>query len=124
MSVEALFAVDVLQLSAFGVLVAWALCARRDAAAHKRLMILATVALMGPALSRWPFSFVFSSDLVFFGILDSYLIFMLAYDLWSRGRPHRVTIWGSLLLVFMDFSMRPLAHAAWWHQFTASVQNF
>lgn len=123
MSTEALFAVDVLQLSVFVVLIVWAFMVRSDGPAHKRLIIIATVALLGPALSRWPFAFVFSSDLVFFGILDSFLIFMIAFDLWSRGKLHLATISGSLLILVMDFTMRPLAHSAFWHQFTAWVQS-
>jgi hypothetical protein len=86
-------------------------------------MILATVALMGPALARWPFAFVFSSDFVFFGILDTIPIFLIAFDLWSRRRIHRVTILGTLLLFVMQFSMRPIGHSAFWHQFTVWVQN-
>jgi hypothetical protein len=123
MSTEALFAVDVLQLSVFAVLIVWAFMVRRDGPAHKRLIIIATVALLGPALSRWPFAFVFSNDLVFFGILDSFLIFMIAFDLWSRRKVHLATISGSLLILLMDFTMRPLAHSPLWHQFTAWVQS-
>lgn len=123
MSTEALFAVDVLQLSVFVVLIVWAFMVRSDGPAHKRLIIIATVALLGPALGRWPFAFVFSSDLVFFGILDSSLIFMIAFDLWSRRKVHLATISGSLLILVMDFTMRPLAHSAFWHQFTAWVQS-
>jgi hypothetical protein len=123
MSIEALFAVDVLQLSVFAVLVFWALLVRTDGPAHKRLMILATVALLGPALSRWPFAFVFSSDFVFYGILDSFLIFMIAYDLWSRRKLHPATISGSLLIVAMDLVMRPFAHLAVWHRFTSWIQS-
>ena len=65
MGLDALFGEDVLQLSVFAVPVFWALRARVDAPAHKRLMILATVALLGPALARWPFAFVFSSPSYF-----------------------------------------------------------
>ena len=123
MPLEALFADDVLQLSTFALLVCWASWVRRDGPAHKRLMILATVALLGPALARWPFAFVFSSSFVFFGILDSFLIFMIAFDLWSRRKLHRVTIWGSLIIVLMDLLMGPLGHSAWWRQLTAWVQR-
>jgi Ca2+/H+ antiporter len=123
MSTDALFAVDVLQLAVFAILVACALALRTDGATHKRLMILATVALLGPALSRWPYDFVFSSDLAFYGTLDSFLIFMIAFDLWSRRRVHLATILGSSLILVMDFAMRPLAHSAPWHQFTAWVQS-
>ncbi|HEV2617275.1 MAG TPA: hypothetical protein VGU63_11785 [Candidatus Acidoferrales bacterium] len=123
MGTDALFAADVLQLSAFAVLAFWAFSVRKDGAAHKRLILLATVALLGPALSRWPFAFVFSSAFVFFGILDSFLIFMMAFDLWSRRRLHPATIGGSLIIAVMQFSMGPLAHSAFWHQFTAWVQG-
>jgi hypothetical protein len=120
---ESLFAADTLQLSLFAVLVYWALLVRADGPAHKRLMLLATVSLLGPALSRWPFAFVISSAWVFFGILDSFLIFLIVFDLWSRRRIRRVTIWGSLLIVAMQYAMGPLAHAAFWHRFTLWVQG-
>jgi hypothetical protein len=123
MGLDTLFAGDVLQLSAFAVLVSWAFLVRRDGPAHKRLMILATVALLGPALARWPFLFVFSRALVFFGILDLIPILLIAFDLWSRRKIHLVTICGTLLLLVMQFSMRPLGHSAIWHQFTLWVQS-
>ena len=123
MGLDTLFAGDVLQLSTFAFLVGWGFLARRDGPAHKRLMILGTVALLGPALARWPFPFVFSSALVFFGILDLIPILLIAFDLWSRGKIHLVTICGTLLLLVVQFSMRPLGHTAVWHQFTLWVQN-
>jgi hypothetical protein len=51
MSLEALFADDVLQLSTFAVLVAWAFSVRTDGPAHKRLIILATWHCW---VRRWP----------------------------------------------------------------------
>jgi len=120
---ESLFADDVLQLSLFAVLVCWALLVRADGAAHKRLMLLATVSLLGPALSRWPYAFVFSSAWAFFGILDSYLIFLILYDFWSRRKVHRVTILGSLLIVAMQYAMAPLAHAGFMHRCTLWIQG-
>jgi hypothetical protein len=123
MGLDTLFAGDVLQLSTFAFLVGWGFLARRDGPAHKRLMILGTVALLGPALARWPFPFVFSSALVFFGMLDAIPILLIAFDLWSHRKIHLVTISGTLLLLVMQFSMRPLGHTAGWHQFTLWVQS-
>ena len=123
MSTESLFALDILQLSVFAILVSCALAVRKNGPAHKRLMILATVALLGPALSRWPYDFVTSSDLVFYGTLNSFLIFMIAFDLWSLRKVHTATISGSLLILVMDISMRPFAHLALWHHFTVWIQN-
>lgn len=123
MGLDTLFAGDVLQLSTFALLVGWGFLARRDGPAHKRLMILGTVALLGPALARWPFPFVFSSALVFFGMLDAIPILLIFFDLWSRRKIHLATISGTLLLLVMQFSMRPLGHTALWHQFTLWVQS-
>lgn len=123
MSTEALFAFDVFQLPVFAMLILWAFLVRSDGPAHKRLIILATVGLLGPALARWPFAFMFSSAFVFYGILDSFLLFMFVFDLWSRRRIHRTTIWGSLLILLTQCMMNPVAHCALWRQFTAWVQS-
>lgn len=123
MGLDALFGEDVLQLSVFAALVFWALWVRMDGPAHKRLMILATVALMGPALARWPFAFVFSSPFVFFGIIDLFLVFMSVFDLWSRRKIHRVTILGSLLILVMQVTMIPVGHLGIWHQATNWIQH-
>jgi hypothetical protein len=123
MGLDTLFAGDVLQLSTFALLVGWGFLARRDGPAHKRLMILGTVALLGPAVARWPFPFVFSSALVFFGLLDAIPILLIAFDFWSCRKIHRVTISGTLLLLVMQFSMRPLGHTVVWHRFTLWVQS-
>jgi hypothetical protein len=123
MGLDALFGEDVLQLVVFAALVSWGLHVRVDGPAHKRLMILATVALLGPAVARWPFAFVFSSAFVFFGIIDSVVIFLIAFDLWSLRRIHRVTILGSLLILVMQVTMAPVGHLAFWHRFTTWVQQ-
>jgi len=81
---------------AFAVLVALAVALRRRPEAHKRLMLLASVAIIGPALariSRWPGlggeqgPFVLSALLVLFAAI-------VANDLWTRRRPHPATVFG------------------------------
>jgi hypothetical protein len=49
--------VDTLTLCMFAGLVLSAYLARRDAAAHKRLMLLATCIILGPAITRWPYHY-------------------------------------------------------------------
>lgn len=122
MSTEALFASDTLQLSTFAILVFFAFRLRNHAAAHKRLILLATAALMGPALSRWTYAFL-DSNLVFFLVLDSFSIFLVLYDLYSRRRIHPATLSGTLAILLMQYAMHPLAHAAWWRHFTAWVEQ-
>jgi hypothetical protein len=122
MSTEALFASDTLQLGTFAGLVFFAFRFRANAAAHKRLILLASAALMGPALSRWTYAFL-DTDLVFFLILDSFSIFLALYDLYSRRRIHPATLIGSLTILLMQYAMRPLAHAGWWRSITAWVER-
>jgi hypothetical protein len=51
-----LLALDLGQLAVFSVLVVWGIRVRRQGAAHKRLMLLSTIAILFPAVGRWPFS--------------------------------------------------------------------
>ena len=71
----------------------WGMLDRRDAAAHKRLMMLGTLAIMGPAINRWPFPAAVRLP----GTIAVYLalpLLLVVYDLWSRLRVHRTTAIG------------------------------
>lgn len=120
--IDTIFAGDTLMLSTFALLVYWGYLARKDAAAHKRLMVLATVALLGPALSRWPFAFAHSL-VAFLCLLDVIPTLLIGFDLLSLRKVHRVTIFGVILILVMQFSILPLGHAAFWHRFTLLVQG-
>lgn len=101
---------DTLTLCMFAGLVLAAFLARGDAAAHKRLMLLATCIILGPAISRWPYAFMESAT-AFFIALDSFVVFLIGYDLWTRRSLHRATIWGVLLTAAWQLTLRPLAHS-------------
>jgi hypothetical protein len=101
---------DTLTLSMFAGLVLCAFLARTDAATHKRLILLATCVILAPAISRWPYQFMESAT-AFFGVLDSFVVFLVGYDLWTRRSLHRTTIWGVLLTAAWQLTYRPLAHS-------------
>jgi hypothetical protein len=86
---------------------------RRKAAAHKRLMILATLAITGPAINRWPFppAVRLPGTLVIFLILP---LFVVAYDLWSTRRVARVTAIATALIYFQALTLIPLANLPIW----------
>jgi hypothetical protein len=96
--------VPLFALGGFAAFVSLALLNRRRSQYHKRLMLLATIALAEAAVARWPFAFM-HSPLSIPGIgmtelcLDLFLVPMLIWDLASRGRPHPVTLWGGLALI-------------------------
>ena len=101
------------ELLVFLVLVAWAMIVRRSPAAHKRFMILATMALLGPAINRWPFPPQFR-------LLGTFVVFLLlpllviAYDLWSTRRILRATAIGTGLIYFQALTMLPIASLSFW----------
>jgi hypothetical protein len=86
----------------FASLVGLALIWRRDAATHKRLMLLGSLAMVDAAAARMPFV---SAVHPIWGPVAMVVILVLAlaaYDLSARGRPHPVTLWagGGLILSF------------------------
>jgi hypothetical protein len=84
----------------FAILVGAAFYFRRQVDVHKRLMLLATIAILPAAVGRLQFAFIQQwGPLAFFGLPDLLILVCLAYDLISRGRPHRATVLGGLLIV-------------------------
>jgi hypothetical protein len=84
----------------FGILVGCAFYYRRKIDIHKRLILLATIAILPAAVARIPLTFIETGGpLVFFGLTDLFILPCLLYDFVTRGRPHRATVLGGLLIV-------------------------
>ena len=114
------FAGDLLQLIAFAILVTWALRKRREPAAHKRLMLFATIAILAPAVDRWPFAFM-TSILMTTAILTAFPLALAAYDLITTRRVHWSTRWGLGLYVLMIVGIFVLPALPPWQALTAWV---
>jgi hypothetical protein len=101
----------------FAMLAGSAFYLRRDSPTHKRLIVLATIAMMRAAIVRWPFAFVFHSQGK--AILISYLfvVMLLVYDLWSTHKIHRATLWGTAFLVVVHAVRIPIGQTETWHSF-------
>jgi hypothetical protein len=88
-----------LDMVLFGALVSFGILARRRPDTHKRLMLLATITLLGAPLARI-FIPHFDDPGIPAGIATAVLISALAvYDWMSRGRLHGVTLWGGLVVL-------------------------
>jgi len=92
------FAVPFFDLLVFATLVGFALYLRRTPAAHKRLMLLATIAVLTAAIARLPYVLPLG-PLAFFGLTDLLVFAAMAYDRWTRGRVHPALLWGGLFLI-------------------------
>ena len=83
----------------FGVLVAAAFYYRRRSDVHKRLMLLATTALLGAAFARWPLAVMSSGAVAFFVASDLFVAAVWLHDLASLRRLHPASLWGGLFVV-------------------------
>jgi len=84
----------------FGILVSAAFYFRRKLDTHKRLMLLAFIALLPAAVARLPVGFIErGGPLAFYGLSDLFIIPCLIFDVITRGRPHRATVLGGALIV-------------------------
>jgi uncharacterized membrane protein YozB (DUF420 family) len=93
-------AIPFFDMIVFPVLVGVAVARRRDAQSHKRLMLIASISLLGAAIARWPFELLAPpSPVVFFGLTDAFLLAIVAWDLATTRRLHPATLWGGLLVV-------------------------
>jgi hypothetical protein len=99
---------------AFAGLVVAAILLRRNPQAHKRLMLLASIASVGPALariSRWPV--LGGEDGLFVPIVFLGLpAVLIVYDVVSARRPHRATLIGCGAIVLALIVAQLIAHSA------------
>jgi FtsH-binding integral membrane protein len=107
----------------FAVLIFFAYRGRFNSAAHKRIIIVATVALMIAAVARWPFAMVHRNPLAASFVTYVFLLGLVAYDLWSTRRVHRATIWASVFLIFVQQIRFPIGQSSMWHAFATWAQN-
>jgi len=92
-------AIPLADMLVFASLVSAGFYFRRRPDVHKRLMLLATISILGAAIARLPFAFLQAGPPAFFGLTDLFIVACLIYDLISRGRVHRATAWGGLIIV-------------------------
>jgi hypothetical protein len=101
---------DVLGVIGFGILTAWAIALRKQAAWHKRLMLCGTILVMSPALGRilpMPLLGKFA-PLAVFASMAVYVIAGMIFDLRLRGRIHPAYYWGGGVLVVTNVLVGPL----------------
>lgn len=113
-------------LIAFVVFVVWGVALRRNPAAHKRIMILSTIAILDPGYGRvtgwlWPephsmltwFFYNFYGDILVLSL-------MAAWDAW-RGRLMKQFVFGALGLVVLECLQDFLYHWGPWKVFTTTL---
>jgi hypothetical protein len=107
----------------FATLVFFAFRARSNPPAHKRLILVATVALMIAAIARWPLAMVHRNPIRAALLSYLFLLILAAYDFWSTRKVYRVTLWAGAFLIFVQQIRVPIGKTAAWHAFASWAQT-
>lgn len=106
----------------FATLVGLALYYRRKPHVHKRLMLLAAVNVLTPAIARIPLSFIYNNGpLAFFGLTDLVLLVCIAFDTIKHKRLHPVLLWGGIILIALQPLRLLLSGTTLWLSFAETL---
>ena len=106
----------------FAVLIAAALYFRHRLDVHKRLMLLAAVNMLAPAIARIPLNFITNGGaLAFFGLTDLCLLAFVAFDTIRHRRLHPAFLWGTLFIIAMQPLRIALATTDVWLRLAAAL---
>jgi len=118
------FIYPVVTMLLFPVLAFTALGLRKHPASHKRMMILATISIVGAAYFRWwgeALETMLSTG--YWGILASFyagyyvlLLLVLLYDLLTRRQIHRVHRYSVPVMAIIPIIVSGIYHSQWWPQ--------
>lgn len=107
---------------AFAILVGTALYYRKRLDIHKRLMLVAAVNMMTPAIARIPLSFIINGGpLAFFGLTDLILVVFVAFDTIRHRRLHPAFLWGALFVILFQPLRILVAGTHAWSTFAAAL---
>lgn len=102
----------------FAVLAGAALAYRRRSDIHKRLMLLATLSILTPAIARIPWEpFRAMGPPLFLGLTDACVLAFVIYDTVRNRRLHPAFLWGTLFFLVSQPLRILLAHTPAWTQF-------
>jgi hypothetical protein len=114
---ETFYAIPITGIVTFAVLVYLAYRDRFRPAAHKRLILIATIAITTAAVARWPVGFIQTNPPSRNFVILAFLLLVVAYDLLSLGRVLKTTIWASVFVMVLLVGAVPLGLTPVWHAF-------
>ena len=119
---QAFFILPLWYVIGFGVLATAAIMHRRDPVAHKRLIVLSTLLIVGAAYARWWGDWLERMVGDGYGgmLIHSYtgtallLLLAMGYDLLTRGTVHRVYRWGVPFILAGQLATTIIYHSPAW----------
>ena len=106
----------------FAALFAAAVYYRRNAANHKRLMLLTVLNFLPPALARFPFGLTAAyGPLWFFGVPDLLAVILVAVDTWRNRKLNTVFLAGAIFMIASHWIRLPFSTTSLWLSFATWV---
>ena len=102
---ELLFMINITMTLGFASFIAAAYKMRNTPATHKRLILMANIALVFAGLIRWPVDLLYHNIPLAARASYFFLLPIVLYDLWRIRKIHRVTLWSGIILIFV-FELR------------------
>jgi len=120
---RAFYAIPLADMLVFSTLIYFAFRERFNPAAHKRLILIATITLLDAAFIRWPIPVAWWDLRVAQMCCYVLLLLLIGYDLWSTGRVQRATLWASVFVILLQQLSSAVGRTVPWQSFAAHVQN-
>jgi hypothetical protein len=114
---RAFFAIPISDLIVFSTLVGAAVVYRRESGTHKRLMLLATLAILDAAIQRWPLQFIQATRWGYYVAVDAIVLTVVVYDTISHRRLARSYAWGGALVIASHVLREIVGHTSAWQSF-------
>jgi hypothetical protein len=137
---RAFFIVPISLIVLFGGFVFAAIANVGRPEAHKRLMLLATVSIIPPAIARVSFAVSVgiapslrpdlgplrtAESVVASGLIaDTFVLIGMIYDWRKRGRPHSAYVVGGVILVAIQILRVPMSTTQSWYAFADFLARF
>ena len=107
-------------LIVFAVLYGAAIYYRKNAAVHKRLMLVTVIVFLSPSIARLPLPFIpVLGSIWFFGVPALIGLALLAADTYRSGKLNRSFLYGTLFGTITGPLMLLFARTEAWHRFAA-----
>ncbi len=116
------YAIPIGGMIIFATLIFFAYRARFNPAAHKRLIMIATIALLDAPTGRPPFTVITARPFFDSTFIFLFLLLLIAYDLWSTGKVHRATAWAAAFVVVVGQLRVPIGNTTAFHNLANWVQ--
>jgi hypothetical protein len=104
-------------ITVFAVLTAAGYVMRKRRETHKRLMLLASIAMLDAPIARIPGVFAVGGPLASFGLQDLFVIACIVYDFSTRRRVHPAYLFGGLFILAMQPLRIIVSQTPWWLAF-------